>query len=124
MATRGVRPGPFLQPFDCIDQKASNCVYLVEFTNNTVKVGCAHRPRKRLSQLCREARNAGHDVGRFMVQVIEGAPCSVAESLCIAALAAEGKTLPGRNEYFSGLSYDRALEIFNSVLTDATTQAV
>jgi hypothetical protein len=122
MATKGLRPGPFLQPFDCIDHKARNCVYLIELTNNTVKVGRSSRPRDRLAQLCREARGAGHDIDRFMVQVLEGVRCSVVESLCIAALSAECEKLPGRHEYFSGLGYDRALEIFRSVLTGTHIQ--
>lgn len=95
-------------------------IYLVEI-GDAVKVGHSWRPCQRLYNLHKAHAPRGENLGRFAVIAFGDRMSSWGrgrlELKCIHALAAVAANLPRRREYFTGISFEQALQLVRGALS-------
>jgi hypothetical protein len=97
------------------------CLYAVEVGDGVVKVGMSRNPRTRMSTLLTTVRKSfGCDLGRYYVgpDLDSSRMVNHAEAVLIARMQAEGDVLPGRLEFFSGVTFERAQALVDLVSAD------
>lgn len=93
------------------------CVYAAELSTGLVKVGRSSSARARMMSLRNEvALHHGAQLQRFrIVERASEASASATELRLIKALAAIGERIPGRAEFFSGVSFEEAADALDRV---------
>lgn len=95
-------------------------VYAAEFTNGVVKVGYSRCPRHRMVLLSHEAqRFYATNIARFHIgpDLIDRRPYNV-ETRLIALASEFCQPLPGKREFFDGLSFDVAVALIKGLCAD------
>ena len=88
-----------------------HCLYVLEMSNGIVKVGRTASPRFRMRSLIKQCRvEFGADIHRIHFSN-ESNSLHANEQWLIECAAAEGVRVPGRREYFTGLSFDRMVGV-------------
>lgn len=82
-------------------------LYAIEFSSGVVKIGLTYKTRDRLAEL----RRSHGEIVRFHFCEALGRHPVAAEKQAIAEITAFAKPLPGRIEFFSGVSFERACDI-------------
>jgi len=87
------------------------CVYVAELSTGVVKVGVSSSARARLMSLANEVKRAhAAELNRFHVATHPTVQAAYAtETKLVQRLQALAKTIPGRREFFIGLSFRRAV---------------
>lgn len=118
MAGRGQIPNPALRRYDAVP--CIGAVYLVELGEHTVKVGCSARSvPSRLRELHTYLVRQGYEPGRFAVFPTPDARGELGpETDAIHALQKVAAPLPGKREYFSGISFQDAVRVVGEALKD------
>jgi hypothetical protein len=112
---RGRKPNPDLRRYD-VAGNVGPSVYLVEFVGQCVKVGRSVMPYVRLCTLNAEALRNDLSIGRFALFPVGARDEHEAERSCVRALRAIAPALPGRSEYFGGITFDAAQAVVEGVL--------
>ncbi|MFA7291866.1 MAG: hypothetical protein WC023_06415 [Rhodocyclaceae bacterium] len=94
---------------------AREAVYLLD-AGDFVKVGRGNSVSSRLMTLNWELSRAGYTVGRLFVFPTAGRNLMSAEIACIHALRKVAAALPGRVEYFTGITLDTAAQIVQQTI--------
>lgn len=84
------------------------CVYAAELSGGVVKVGATSSARSRLMSLANEVRRGlGVEIGRFAVSMKGTTKAAYeAEARLVLRVAQIASSLPGRREFFVGISFD------------------
>lgn len=89
------------------------CVYIAELSTGVVKVGASNSARARLMSLASELKRLhGAALGRY--EIFPRATPKAAyelETCCVRVLAERATSLPGRREFFTGISFDHAINV-------------
>lgn len=117
MAIRGRKPRPeFLRYYDAGVEPS---VYLID-AGQFIKVGKAHNPAKRLKNLHVVLARDGLAIQRFTAFMHDDwTSLYRAEQECIRALAAVASNVGTTREYFTGITYEAALDVVRGVLQPA-----
>jgi hypothetical protein len=93
------------------------CIYVVGLTDGTVKVGRTGQPRTRMETLSDSVRRRlGVDIESIYVsRELSARRAGEAERAVIARLRAVASQLPKSLEFFTGISFDAAVEIAGEV---------
>jgi hypothetical protein len=97
--------------FAHIPHHENGCLYAVELDNGLVKVGLSSNPRTRMSTLATTCRREfASEFLQFFIgpDLAAGVSPYAAERLLLARITRMAVALPGRSEFFAGLSFDDA----------------
>lgn len=94
-----------------------SCMYAAELSNGIVKIGCALNGRGRLMSLANEVKRA-FDADLLRFHVVKR-PTEIGgrrmEVRTINRLRLMGKQLPGRQEYFEGVTFEQAVRVLDEL---------
>lgn len=109
MEKRGPKPKPELARYDAAG--VERAIYVVEIAD-AVKVGKTESPSSRLRALHNTHRRTGEVLGRFRIFPCDGHAMDLfnLECACIHSLMGVATALPGRREYFAGITFDAAVQ--------------
>lgn len=110
---RGPKPNPELARYQ--EHGYVPAIYVME-ADGAVKVGQATAISRRLCHLHSALRRRGVSVGRFAVFHQPCVDLYRAEHACINALRAAAQNVGRSREYFTGITYDAALEVVRETL--------
>lgn len=111
MAGRGQIPNPALRQYDAL--RVHPAIYLME-AGMSVKVGRARSALSRMRELHTALKRRGMQPGRW--QVFYTADAERAELHCIHALQRVASPMPGTREFFTGITFDAALDVVRAAM--------
>lgn len=97
------------------DVERTPAVYVAELTNGVLKVGACGNAMGRLMSLQNEVRreHGGAGIGRFKVVPARTIKAAYElEATLVKVMERVAHVIPGRREYFEGITFDRACELF------------